>query len=530
MSLFKKTSLSLAIATALLGAGCATVPQTLEKIDSASEVTRVQEGWEAVPARVNVLVGKHAVIQSSRPVPDSVKAKRIELGSMMHSTVGDLVTLLNVAGIQAMLDTSDEKLADRKIFLPEYKGTAGRLMNALEHANDIAFEWRGDVVVVSPGMRYMISLPQNEDVIKQVETEIKALGATDIVGSLGSAMVSFRASPARLAMIQETIDRSIKNAAMVGLQVAVITVGLDRNIKTGIDWGKLQMTFGSIANPAQLLSDSVTGANQLVQDVIDTGAGAGTDGEGVTTPKSSYNEAATGVAARLAGQNVMFGVRQGHFSLQGLVNALSSYGDTRTTQNLMLRTLSGNVLKIRSGESVPYVSGVSVNSTTNSDSLMGSAEVSKAETGITLEIDPSYDSRMDVVGMKIDIELSSNLGFVNLSAGTQVGSLTQPNIQEQSFNNFARIKAGETVVLGGIVYDSVTDNRNTLAGLEKLRIGSKDEVFKRSALLVVIRPSVTTYDFGLERIEDVMENAGQRSSERTGDRSEKESADAVKKD
>lgn len=513
MSLFKKMSLFLAIATALPGTGCATVPQVLEKINQQSEVTRVQEGWEAVPARVNIPVGKNAVIQSSKPVPDAIKAKKIVLGSMMHSTVGDLVTLLNVAGIQAMLDTSDDKLAERKIFLPEYTGTAGRLMGALENANDIAFEWRGDVVVVSPGMRYMVSLPQNEDVIKQVEAEIKALGATDIVGSIGSAMVSFRASPARLSMIQETIDRSIKNAAMVGLQVAVITVGLDRNIKTGIDWGKLQMTLGSISNPAQLLSDQITGANQLVQNIVNTGEGAG--GEEAAIPKSSYNEAATGIAARLSGQNVMFGVREGHFSLQGLVNALSSYGDTRTTQNLMLRTLSGNVLKIRSGESVPYVSGISVNSTTNSDSLMGSAEVSKAETGITLEIDPSYDSRMDVVGMKIDIELSSNLGFVNLSAGTQVGSLTQPNIQEQSFNNFARIKAGETVVLGGIVYDSVTDNRNTLAGLESLKIASKDEVFKRSALLVVIRPSVTTYDFGFERVEDLLqdkedEHAGQK--------------------
>lgn len=499
MSLLKKTSLSLAIATALLGTGCATVPQTLEKIDAAAQVTGVQEGWEAVPSRINVPVGRNSVIQSSLPVPEAIRSRRIELGTMMHSTVGDLATLLNVAGIQTMLDASDEKLADRKIFLPEYKGSAGRLMSALEHANDIAFEWRGDVVVISPGMRYMVSLPQNDDVIKRVEAEIKALGATDIVGSLGSAMVSFRASPARLSMIQETIDRSIKNAAMVGLQVAVITVGLDRNVKTGIDWGKLQMTFGSIANPAQLLSDAVTGATSAPITVSPDG--------GVEIPTSSYNQAATGVAARLAGQNVMFGVREGHFSLQGLVNALSSYGDTRTTQNLLLRTLSGNAIKIRSGESVPYVSGVSVSSTNNSDSLLGSAEVSKAETGITLEIDPSYDSRMDVVGMKIDIELSSNLGFVNLSAGTQVGSLTQPNIQEQSFNNFARIKAGETVVLGGIVYDSVTDNRNTLAGLERLKIGSKDEVFKRSALLVVIRPSVTTYDFGFDRLEDILKTA-----------------------
>lgn len=514
MSLLKKTSLSLAIAIVLLGTGCATVPQTLEKINAAAQVTGVQEGWEAVPSRINVPVGQNSVIQSSQPVPEAIKARRIELGTIMHSTVGDLATLLNVAGIQTMLDASDEQLADRKIFLPEYKGSAGRLMSALEHANDIAFEWRGDVVVVSPGMRYMVSLPQNEDVIKRVEAEIKALGATDVVSSLGSAMVSFRASPSRLSMIQETIDRSIKNAAMVGLQVAVITVGLDRNVKTGIDWGKLQMTFGSIANPAQLLSDAVTGVTSAPITVSPDG--------GIEIPTSSYNQAATGVAARLAGQNVMFGVRDGHFSLQGLVNALSSYGDTRTTQNLLLRTLSGNAIKIRSGESVPYVSGVSVNSSTNSDSLIGSAEVSKAETGITLEIDPSYDSRMDVVGMKIGIQLSSNLGFVNLSAGTQVGSLTQPNIQEQSFNNFARIKAGETVVLGGIVYDSVTDNRNTLAGMERLKIGSKDEVFKRSALLVVIRPSVTTYDFGFDRFEDILKPAANDTL--------KEDVDAEQKD
>lgn len=484
----------MAIATVLLGSGCATLPQTLEKIDQPAEVSRIQEGWEALPARMNVSVGESAIIQTSRPVPDSIKNRKVEFGTMMNSTVGDLVTMFNFAGIPTMLDTSDEKLAERKVFLPEYKGPAGKLIDALEQANDIAFEWRGGVAVVSPGLRYMVSMPQNEEVIKQVETEITAMGASDIVASFGSAMVSFRAPPSRIHMIEETIDRSIKNAAMVGLQVAVITIGLDRNIKTGIDWGKLQMTFGSIPNPAQLLSDSVTGFTSAVVDGV-TGGDTGGDG-GVTTPVSDYNAAATGVAARLSGQSVMFGLREGHFSLQGLVNALSSYGDTRTTQNLILRTMSGNPIKIRSGESVPYISGVSVSSTSSSDSLLGSAEVSTAETGITLEIDPDYDSRMDVVGMKIDIELSSNLGFVNLSAGSQVGALTQPNIQQQQFNNFARVKAGETVILGGIVYDSVTDNRNSLAGLESVKIGSKDEVVKRSALLVVIRPSITTYDFG----------------------------------
>ena len=508
----------MAIATVLLGSGCATLPQTLEKIDQSAEISRIQEGWEALPARMNVSVGESAIIQTSTAVPESIKNKRIELGTMMNSTVGDLVTMLNFAGIPTMLDTSDEKLAERKVFLPEYKGPAGKLMSALEQANDIAFEWRGGVAVVSPGLRYMVSMPQNEEVIKQVEAELKALGATDIVASFGSAMVSFRAPPSRVQMIEETIDRSIKNAAMVGLQVAVITIGLDRNIKTGIDWGKLQMTFGSIPNPAQLLSDSVTG---LASTVIPGGTGdSGADG-GTTTPVSDYNAAATGVAARLSGQNVMFGLKEGHFSLQGLVNALSSYGDTRTTQNLILRTMSGNAIKIRSGESVPYISGVSVSST-SSDNLLGSAEVSTAETGITLEIDPDYDSRMDVVGMKIDIELSSNLGFVNLSAGSQVGALTQPNIQQQQFNNFARVKAGETVILGGIVYDSVTDNRNSLAGLESMKIGSKDEVLKRSALLVVIRPSITTYDFGAPQ----KDKGGTSETEKT----EKEKRDEVNGD
>lgn len=88
------------------------------------------------------------------------------------------------------------------------------------------------------------------------------------------------------------------------------------------------------------------------------------------------------------------------------------------------------------------------------------------------------------------------MGFVTLSAGAQVGSLTQPQIQQQSFNNIARVMAGETVVLGGLVYDSVSDSRETLAGLEKAPIGSRDAKVRKNALLIVVRPSITAFQFG----------------------------------
>ena len=152
MFILRKAFLVAATATTLVG--CATVPQSVEPINTQQEINRTTGGWEAVPAIRKVSVGNSSIIMSSVPIPADVKAKKIAIGGPMQVFVADLVAMINMAGVPAMLDLGDKDFPQKKVFVPDYKGTLGDFTHAVEQAADMAFEWRNGVLVVSPGLRY----------------------------------------------------------------------------------------------------------------------------------------------------------------------------------------------------------------------------------------------------------------------------------------------------------------------------------------------------------------------------------------
>jgi type II secretory pathway component GspD/PulD (secretin) len=170
---------------------------------------------------------------------------------------------------------------------------------------------------------------------------------------------------------------------------------------------------------------------------------------------------------------------------------LSTYGESRTVQNLTLKTLSGVPVELRSGESIPYVDNVSLN--VNYNSSTSGAKTTTVDTGFDINITPFYDAEDNLVTVELDLEMKSLVGFKELSAGDQLGTLTRPQVQDQSIKNIARMEAGETALIGGLVYESASDNRTGLAGFEHVPIGSKAKRNNYNALFILMRPTVVVY-------------------------------------
>ncbi len=197
------------------------------------------------------------------------------------------------------------------------------------------------------------------------------------------------------------------------------------------------------------------------------------------------------------------------FTVAGAIDWLSTFGNTNVTQNVELRTLSGKQVKIRSGQEIPYVKGVGVNSTgsyaannasSGAGGTLGSTQTDKVKTGLTVEMVPRFDADAELVTCDIKMELKSVLEFVQLSAGNQIGTLTQPRTQEQELNDIVRLRAGQTAVIGGIQYDQEqydgnepTFLRDQMAG-QSGSFGRRAQDVQRNALFIILRPVVTVYD------------------------------------
>lgn len=485
-------SLKLAILAAALGiAGCSglDIPQDVELPSKEEMADGLKQQWTTTtPAIREVRMKRSFVIDSPERIPDSIAKKRVQVTFSKDSTLDDLSSVLNPLGFYMVVP--NEELRKKSMVIYEYEGTFGDFMNALSFAHDLSFSWLpGNVMMVQEDKPYILQIPQNENVSKAIQENITALGAKDAKVSVQAGTIHYRASENNQRKIVEMVKSMGLNAAVVSMQVAIVNVTLDRERNTGFDWGSLKVGIG-----AQDLANT--------EEETATLPTTGTDTTG--TPTSSTEEKATlgsnlkDMAAYmgLTKEGIALNLAKGDFNFMSAFRMLSTYGEARTAQSVLMDSLSGEEVTLKSGQKVPYIESVGVNSSNNVNSAnsLGSTDISEVDIGLELKLTPFYDHRSQTVTIGVDLSLSSLLRYVELSAGNQLGSVSRPLTQEQAFTDLVRVRAGESLIIGGLTYDSINDNRSNLTFLEKTDTASQAKKISRTAMFILMRPTVTVFE------------------------------------
>ncbi len=341
-------------------------------------------------------------------------------------------------------------------------------------------------------------------------------------------------------VIAPYLDRYSRNMALVTIQTALVSVSITDDSSTGFDWNKLKVAFDSrnsklsaltsgtsttattasgLVNPATGLATTGLGATGLATGLGTTGLGTGlgtaagsaaSSGIGLTTvdPGRVMDLTKDGLVVSSTSLGRLGGAF-GATSITGAIDFLSNFGSTKVDQNVQMKTLSGTEVKLRSGQQVPYVRGVQLSGAGYGNGYgnqygggLGSSLTDKVETGLTMEVTPYYDADAEVVTMEVDVKLKEILSFVELNAGNQIGTFTQPLTQDQELTDIVRIQAGRTVVIGGLQSDS-----ETFTGVEPTALrnatasraggsgvfGNRSQKVKRNALFIILRPAVTVF-------------------------------------
>lgn len=492
------------------------LPKEVISLNPKSEVEKSTGDWGHIPGVSRIRIDSPAIITHPGNLPEHIARKHMKLSLHGEGTIQDFLMAIGEAGIPSVI--TDSELGSKKLLVSKYEGELGVLIQALSKTLDISFCWENGILAVKKAGDYLVMLAQDDEILKAVSQDLRGLGADSIITSKGTGTVRFVASGRYHESIMEYLVRAIRNAANINLQVAVISVSLEQGRETGIDWNKLKLglNVGGIAN-------STSGVGRILEgnrydDILKSVSGqeqqstTGVIGaNGLTGGTNNFTQAAAGQLGAAAGtfaKHALDATGGGEmltaasFSLEVLLNQLSSYGKTRTDQNMVVKTLSGSKVRIHSGNEEPYVSSVSVSALGGVGGSiggvaggLGSANTEKLKTGITLEVTPLYDSAGEVMTMAVDLKIKSLLAFKELKAGNQVGTLSQPVTQEQEFNDVARLRAGDTVVIGGLIIDRDEDKRNNLVWFEDFPTAYQNGKRHKEALFVVIRPTAVVYEF-----------------------------------
>lgn len=512
-----KKALILAMSGLWLG-GCASLPLHANgRKDAHKEAQKVMlsKGWTTPP--LMHAYGAPVVLVAPPRIPKDILSRKLNLNLNNHGTYAALAVALGQLHLPTFLGS--QKLASKSVTIPYYQGSLGNLLTALSRIDDVFFTWDGSSIIVQSKAAFSASIPQSDLLIKKVSQELSELGASDVTLSRQTGTVNFKASPAAMQAIRPYLAELNTNSALVTLRVAVLSVQLTSAHDTGIDWGALEAAVspGLLTSPlSSLISGLPSGGGSAFSAPAATSpstgtgtTGTGTTGTGTTGTgnsssstgtgtglSSSSSSTPTGTSLALSGSGLQLTMNNPSFSFSGVLQFLDTYGKTSTLQNVLVRTLGGTPVKLENNTEIPYVSNVGVGAvgSNSASTSVGTASTSNANSGITLTLKPDYNHQTGQVTVSVKVKLDAVLGFNQLSAGSQLGSLTQPTTQKEALTDIVELLPGQATIIGGLRYRTLSDNRQGLPWLAQHGGASVNRQLTDEELVIILRPTVTVFD------------------------------------
>lgn len=462
------------------------VPNNKTIPDKNEMVSELADQWSVQTPAMRKVKMKHGfIIDSPSKIPAEIANKRIEVEFSKRSTFDDFSGVLNTLGFY--LSTPDETILSKPIVIYEYKGKFGDYLRSLALTHDLTFSYLpGNVILVEKERPYILQIPQHAGIADAIKENIEGMGAVGVKASVNAGAIHYKATERNQYRIMEMVKNMGLNAAVVSMQVAVVNVSLDRERNTGFDWGSLKLGLGA--------QDLDPPKQEAVNANYGLPANSTTDEKEIPPRGSNLKDMASFLG--LSNQGLALNLAKGDFTFLSAFRMLSTYGETKTAQSVLMDSLSGTEVSIKSGQKIPYIESIGVNtssSTSNANSL-GSTEISEVDIGLELKLTPFFDNRSETVTIGVDLSLSSLLSYVKLSAGNQLGEISRPLTQEQAFTDLVRVKAGESIIIGGLTYDSVNDSRANLNFLEDTKTASQGLKVSRTAMFILMRPTVTVFE------------------------------------
>ncbi|MEQ8427852.1 MAG: type II secretion system secretin GspD [Gammaproteobacteria bacterium] len=254
------------------------------------------------------------------------------------------------------------------------------------------------------------------------------------------------ANPQDYKMVASAIKKLDIIPLQVLIEASIIEVTLDDGLQYGVEWF-FKNSAGDYSGQSQL-------------DLGDVGLGA-------LTPGFSYTIINNATDVRLA------------------FNALATQSDIDVLSSPSLMVLDNQTASINVGDEIPVPSR---QSTSNIDPNAPTVnEIEFRNTGVTLEVTPRVNNS-GLVTMEIRQEVSDAIS-------TTTSSIDAPTIRQRRIESTVAITSGETIVLGGLIRDQVTNNESGIPGLYRIPIvgklfGQKNESKRKTELIVLLTPRV----------------------------------------
>jgi len=256
-------------------------------------------------------------------------------------------------------------------------------------------------------------------------------------------------------------------------------------------------------------------------------AGTGTVGAITNFPKAGTGIAATvaspsslasagGLTVAFLGKKIPLPDGTSVRSLGALARALEETSGANILSTPNLLTLDNAEAKIIVGQNVPFLTGSFSQATSTTGAVNPFQTIERKDIGLTLKIKPQISE-----GGSVKLQIYEENSSVAAAAGVQASDLIT---NKRSLDTTVIVDDGNTVVLGGLIEDSVQDDTQAVPFLGNIPVlgwlfKSRTQKKTKTNLMVFLRPIIVrgpedSYGFTASRYEH-MHALGKSLSEET---------------
>ncbi|MGI9346112.1 MAG: type II secretion system protein GspD [Gammaproteobacteria bacterium] len=278
-----------------------------------------------------------------------------------------------------------------------------------------------------------------EDIQTQLQAIIGASGGNVAVSNT-STLVTVRAPVPEMRQVEDFFNALNRQLSIqVSIDVRLIQINLFDEFRFGIDWSVIQDASSDDIG-------CVTNADGILPVDADC-LSAGTANNLFTFLNGGSAGSTDSFSAQL--------VSHSGDSVSTLLDLLQQQGATKLLTNPRAVTLNNQATQISISTQTNYVSGTSIGVTSDGDAANAiQVETSTLETGFSLICLPKVTLEGDII-LDVSTRIASIDNVVTFDSGNS--SVQLPTLSESRFFHRARVRSGETLVLGGI-REIATDN------------------------------------------------------------------------
>jgi general secretion pathway protein D len=283
------------------------------------------------------------------------------------------------------------------------------------------------------------------------------------------------ASKADMAALKDILKGMDVLLSQVLIEAVIIQVKLDKNLERGVDWVQRSM----------IAYDQGSGGSR---DAAFAFAGQGGGGKNVPRNAATINTSAgIGGAGGLTYYFTQFGL-----NIDAVVRMSQSDNRSKILASPVILTTDNKEAKIDVSEERYFYKGVSYVGYTGTSGQQAVPNVESRKVGLTLTVTPRINAKKFVV-MEIAQKIENVNGTQTIDDGS--GQNEWPIVASREMNASVSVRSGETIILGGLVENDSTIDKNGIPFLSKIPylgflFGSASDNNRRAEIVVFITPYV----------------------------------------